>query len=914
MAAPTGYGPRREAGNRWRLYFDGDEKSYELWETKFLGHLRLLGLKDTILSEPPARGEEEEDPADKNEEAYAELIQYLDDKSLSLVMRDAADDGRKALQILRGYYAGKGKPRIISLYTELTSLQKMANESVTDYIIRAETAITALRSAEETLSDGLLIAMILKGLPDSFKPFAIHITQSDEDITFAQFKTKLRSFESTEKFHTSASDDNVMRASASAPQQRGRERLTSADTDFTCYNCGQKGHKARACPSQNHKRPWCSYCKSSTHKDENCRRKKRDNVKQAADKEDNDEHTFVFRASDSQFYSVQRKGLMVDTGATSHIITDIEKFKKFDDKFQPEKHYIELADGTRASGVALKRGDAEVCLIDNEGQQVKTTLRSALYIPSYPQDIFSVKAATTNGASINFQQGRDELIHKNGTKFHIQEYNRLYYLNTVNEDNDSCNGCYDIQTWHQILGHCNYDDVSKLQDVVEGMKIKGKSKIDKSKLNCEVCTQGKFVQVRNREPDTRAKSALELVHTDLAGPIDPVAKDGFKYALAFTDDYSGSVFVYFLKAKSDTVKATEKFLADTAPYGTIKCVRSDNGTEFMAKEFQSLLSKNCIRHETSAPYSPHQNGTAERNWRTLFEMARCLLLESNLPKMLWTYAVMTAAVIRNRCYNGRIRQTPYYALTGRKPDLSKMRVFGSACYAYKQDKKKLDARCEKGIFVGYDKNSPAYLVYYPDTGKVLKHRLVTFVTKCVTEHQTQTDISMSDDDFHEERYVSSQSKEDATDQIPEETHKPKNETQNQQCAQTEVVDHSMRYPQRNRRAPQYLSDYVSDVECDDHILTNVDFCYRVCGVPQTFKDAMSSSESQMWARAMKEEINSLEENDTFTLTTLPEGKHAVGGRWVYAMQWGVDGFMPSKTTQMRQRHTRPDMLQKAIVK
>lgn len=76
-------------------------------------------------------------------------------------------------------------------------------------------------------------------------------------------------------------------------------------------------------------------------------------------------------------------------------------------------------------------------------------------------------------------------------------------------------------------------------------------------------------------------------------------------------------------------------------------------------------------------------------------MARCLLLESKLPKMLWTYAVMTAAVIRNRGYNDWIQQTPYHALTGRKPDLLKMKVFGSACYAYKQDKKKLDERCEK---------------------------------------------------------------------------------------------------------------------------------------------------------------------------------------------------------------------------
>lgn len=129
--------------------------------------------------------------------------------------------------------------------------------------------------------------------------------------------------------------------------------------------------------------------------------------------------------------------------------------------------------------------------------------------------------------------------------------------------------------------------------------------------------------------------------------------------------------MYFLKAKSDTVKATERFIADIAPYGTITCVRSDNGTEFMAKEFQSLLSKNRIRHETSAQNSPHENGTAERNWRTLFEMARCMLLESNLPKTLWTYTIMTAAVIHNRFYNRQIQQTQYHALTGRKPDLSK---------------------------------------------------------------------------------------------------------------------------------------------------------------------------------------------------------------------------------------------------
>lgn len=96
-----------------------------------------------------------------------------------------------------------------------------------------------------------------------------------------------------------------------------------------------------------------------------------------------------------------------------------------------------------------------------------------------------------------------------------------------------------------------------------------------------------------------------------------------------------------------------------------------------------------------------------------------------------------------------------------------------------------------------------------------------------------------------------------------------------------------------------MADYVSDVEYNDQILTNVDYCYRVCDVPQTFKETMTSNESQMWAKAMEEEINSLQENNTFILATLPEGKHSVGGRWVYVFKrW------------MRPSTSRPDLLLK----
>ena len=138
-------------------------------------------------------------------------------------------------------------------------------------------------------------------------------------------------------------------------------------------------------------------------------------------------------------------------------------------------------------------------------------------------------------------------------------------------------------------------------------------------------------QSRNRKPDEKPNKPLEFVYCDLAGPIDPVAKEGYKYTLSFVDDYTAINIVYFLKQKSDTLEATEKFLSDTAPFGKIKRLRSDNGSEF--------TSKNAIKHEMSTLYSPHQNGTVERAWRSLFDMAHCLLLEANLPKQLWPYAV-----------------------------------------------------------------------------------------------------------------------------------------------------------------------------------------------------------------------------------------------------------------------------------
>ena len=561
---------------------------------------------------------------------------------------------------------------------------------------------------------------------------------------------------------------------------------------------------------------------------------------------------------------------LVDCGATTHIVNSDENFIYEDTSFNPADHFVELADGTRSNNVAKKRGTVSVLLQSFNGSIVKATLGNALYIPTYHQCIFSVQAATRKRAKVKFEGDSAVLIANDGNTFPIQQRGRLYYLckTSITERRN-----VSLEMWHRLLGHCNVEDVKKLEQVVQGMKI-----TESKDFDCETCILSKQTNTRNKEPDIRATKPFQLIHTDLAGPIDPTAKDGFRDAIIFTDDYSGCLFTYFIKEKSDAVKATEKFLADIAPYGNVKMLnfhydvfptgevkrlRSDNGGEYLPAEFKSLLVKHGIKHELSSPYSPHQNGTAERNWRTLFDMARALLIESKMPKFLWTYAIMAAIYIRNRCYVQRIKNTPYGSITGLKPNVAKLHVFGTICYPYQQNAKKLEPRSKRGYFVGYDRDSPSYLVYYPETKAVMKHRLVKITEKF------QRTLPIAD-----------------LEPIPDVPSLPKPSILLDEATLTDatVESQTTRYPKRNRQVPNYLNDYdLTSVDETSDSVNHIDFCYML-DVSQSYEDATNCEDSSKLKIAMDAEIQSLVSSNTFNEPELPLGKRLVGGRWVYALK------------------------------
>ncbi|XP_078801721.1 uncharacterized protein LOC111947334 [Oryzias latipes] len=302
--------------------FDGDEARYHIWEARFLAYLKTLGLKEAIIGSQQA-GAADPEAGRKNELAYAELCGCLDDKTLMLILYEAPDDGKKSLEILRRHFESEEKPRIVGLYTELTNVLMADQEELADYLARVEKIVAALNRAKETLSDALLVAMVLKGLTDEYAPFSVHVTQTREVLTFSEFKARLRSFECSLRYRSRPRADEVMTVNYKAKQTKPRNNEKYFNGE--CFICEKVGHKAKDCRSKA-KKPQRNFRPAYTQNSNKMAilTDTRLSTAQARDEHPAERETFILRASEWQPHCAQPEGLLVDSGASAHIMTNKE--------------------------------------------------------------------------------------------------------------------------------------------------------------------------------------------------------------------------------------------------------------------------------------------------------------------------------------------------------------------------------------------------------------------------------------------------------------------------------------------------------------------------------------------------------------------------------------------------------------
>lgn len=251
-------------------------------------------------------------------------------------------------------------------------------------------------------------------------------------------------------------------------------------------------------------------------------------------------------------------------------------------------------------------------------------------------------------------------------------------------------------------------------------------------------------------PQVAENERREVILCDLIGPISPLSLGGNRFVLLLNDEFSKYRTAYNLPRKSDVADKLEFFTCIEQETGRCaQYLQCDNGSEFKNDKVNLLLSLEKVTMITSAPYTPQQNGTAERSNRTVIESVRTILNSSKLPFRLWAEVVDTACYILNRTASASLDKTPYEHWYGRKSNIGHLHIFGRLIQ-FLNTSRKLDKWSSKtldGFLVGFTSRRNTYRCYDPTNDKIVVTPDVIFRDHSTipdeNDEKTQTELEIA---------------------------------------------------------------------------------------------------------------------------------------------------------------------------
>jgi transposase InsO family protein len=689
-----------------------NENNYELWKVQMKSVLifnDLWGYVDGTEVKPEA---DAQDWTKKDSKALALINLSISHSQLNHVKKAATS--KQAWDGLKAVFESRGPVRKAVLYKQLLRLEKKPDVSMSQYVIEFTSKAEQLAETGIDIPEELLSVMLLGSLPAEFENFSVAIESRDDIPSFENLKLKLVEEEARQIDRVIPSNQDCN--SNSALVTKGRRANKKTDTqkpNLKCYNCGKMGHKSRIC--------WSKPKNDGKNKNN-----------------ENDAMTVV--ACNTELTN-SRNTWYLDSGATRHMCRDRTSFMDFDECEQ-SKVYTAADHFVKSTGTGELQLDAKL----NRRVTNPIKLKKVLCVPDLQKNLLSVSSVTDNGYTVTFGKDRATINRKDGTI--VLTATKRDHLYVVNKREESAalvgeNNVQELQKWHQRYGHLNVADLKKMknEDMVLGMNFPNKS----NDLKCETCAKCKirvqpFTQSVNRE-----KELLGLVHSDICGPIGTESLGGAKYFVTFIDDCSRYTETAMLRSRADVLQAFKDYKRKVENFTgrKIKKLRTDNGREYLSKNFENFLKEEGISRQLSVEYTPQQNGVAERANRTLVEMARCMMLQGNLPDSLWAEAVNTATYLRNRCATKCLNGiTPFEAWSKRKPYVGFFRTIGSKAIALnkRQKRGKFQPKGDEYVLVGYSEISKAYRLWKPGTKIVIKARDVKFIEVIKSSPQTTEGI------------------------------------------------------------------------------------------------------------------------------------------------------------------------------
>lgn len=573
--------------------------------------------------------------------------------------------------------------------------------------------------------------------------------------------------------------------------------------------------------------------------------------------------------------------------------------------------FVVVGDGRRLPVIGI--GDVILKAFDGHSY-INTTLNSVLCVPDLKVNLFSVPSITNKGFKVTLLDEKCFVYKGNELRAVGSREGNFYVMDFIFEDNLAVAS---VQVWHERLCHQNYKHVKEVLNT-NNIMFKGDNV-----TTCEACLEGKIHRLPFKNSESVTHSPLELIHADVCGPMEVDSIRGSRYFLLVKDDYTNYRQAYFMAQKSEAVQKMKIFVAaaEKSTGFVVKKIRTDNGGESVNKGMKEFVESKGIAHETTIPYTPEQNGRAEREMRTLVEAARSMLSAKKLPKELWAEAINMVVYVLNRTSKARGKcETPYQLWEGKDFDINKLTaVFGSEVYVHipKQKRLKWDAKGEKGLFVGYE-DSKGYRIYIKNRKEILVRRDVIFLQsenckKENSEEKNRETIIWLDNLYNEgwvpdtQLQVPGDQREEPGNQgqVPGEQRKePGDQEEGSQGEQPgdqgeKPVDQDgisevrCENPADQRQESMEQNEDGESSELEEQVTTRsgrvvkkpkwmTDYLFLTLeGEPKSYKEAMEREDSVRWKEAIDKEIKQLKDNDTWSLVSkVPEGKEIISSKWV----------------------------------
>lgn len=783
---------------------------------------------------------------------------------------------------LENIYEMKSETSIYHLQQKYYDFVKEPQDDMAVSISKLQSIVQQLKDLGENISESMVITKIMMTLPPALSHFYSAWESTAADQKTIKNLTQRLLMEEARLQNQERVDSNALAAKfiKGKPNSSGRK-------PGQCHNCGEHGHWARDCRKGN---------STSSRRSSNSAYRRGS--------------ALIGQAMTVIWVNKKTNEWILDSGASDHMSHNRDWFCNYEkfDKIIP----VRIGNGKTIP--ALGCGDIQIQVFDGTTWQ-KKFLENVLYVPDIHVNLFSTVCALDKDFTLTANKRRCELLLDGKVMVIGLRENQLFKLQLKVIINQKQSNFHQtgkrsnvLRLWHERLGH---QHIRQIKNVLKTFGVDFKNDSD---FFCEACVMGKHHRTPFENSNSQADRVGELVHTDVCGMMQEQSLGGAKYFLLFKDDFSHYRTVFFIKNKSEVPELTKKYINSTKSRtgSSILVLRSDNGGEYINKRMEILLEAHGITHQTTVPYTPEQNGRAEREIRTIVEAARTLIHSKNLPLKLWAEAVNTVVYVLNRTGPSPVaNKTPFELWFGKKASINHLKVFGSEAYVHvqKEKRKKWNSKAKKWILVGYCDNTKGYRVWINENNVEIS-RDVKFRETTSTEsnnydtENTNNSLMLGHDtdegEISEIQPISNQTVigEEIVDLTRSTNSSRSNESRttnnsnNSESSETsngsdqtwilnedDVFDSTR--DSLNAAAESLRQTRFSTLE--EAIMQGHAYLSE-CHEPSSYENALKSQESEKWSKAINEEYASLMENQTWKLVQPPKNRKIIRNKWTFKIK------------------------------